>query len=389
MDPLKVLIVHNKYRYSGGEDNVALSEQLLLETYGHPVRVYSQDNRTIDGNTEIKTALSAFWSSEATHDLENLAASFRPDIIHVHNTFPLISPSIFWWAYQKKIPIIQTLHNFRFACLQAMFLRKGKICEDCLGKIPWRGIVRKCYRSSFPQSSVLGCVLIVHRLIRTYRAKVTRFIALNEFCKKKFIETRLLPKRISVKPNFVDIRAQKYPQIRQGGLFVGRISEEKGIQQLLEALKIHPDIRVKFIGTGPLETLFHLNPQVIAMGWQDKLVVYQEMARSAYLIMPSLWYENFPRTLVEAFACGLPVITCRLGAMEELVDDGKTGLLFEVGSIRSLIEKILWAESHPQEMQQMGENARLEYDKKYTPEKNYALLRKIYLKAIKTDATIR
>ncbi|HET6893108.1 MAG TPA: glycosyltransferase family 4 protein [Pyrinomonadaceae bacterium] len=381
-------MVHNTYQHRGGEDAAVEAEVELLRSKGHEVHVYERDNFEIEEMGKSALLAQTLWSKRTHRDFINLKDSFRPDIIHAHNTFPLVSPSLYWAASQVRVPIVQTLHNFRLHCAQAMYLRDGKVCEDCLGKLPWRGVVRKCYRNSMSQSAVLVGMLALHRTLGTYREKVTRYVALNEFCKKKFVQGGLPPEKIVIKPNFVDL-PRPAANFRRGGLFVGRLSPEKGVDTLLGAIELLPNLTLDVSGTGPEQTKLMAHRRIQALGWQEQSAVYQRMCQASYLVMPSLWYENFPRTLVEAFACALPVIASRLGAMAELIEDGKTGLLCEPGSASALAEKLAWAESNPEEMRRMGENARTEYEAKYTSEKNYHQLMAIYSEAIAAAQSVK
>ncbi|MDO9217481.1 MAG: glycosyltransferase family 4 protein, partial [Lacisediminimonas sp.] len=277
----------------------------------------------------------------------------------------------------------QTLHNFRLMCLQAMFLRNNRICEDCKGAVPWRGVMRGCYHDSAAQSAVLAGMLVLHRGLGTYQRKVTRYIALNEFSRDKFIEGGLPAERIVVKPNFVQPQPQPAQgTVRSGALFVGRLSLEKGLSLMAEALALLPSMTVGVIGDGPEMPLVRAHAQLHALGQLNRAEVMRHMQGAAYLLMPSIWYETFGLVQMEAFSCGLPVIAPRLGSMAEMIDHHKTGLLFEPGSATDLAAKIQWAENHPQEMLAMGKNARAVHLGKYTPDRNYRQLMEIYTAAI-------
>lgn len=378
---MRILIAHNAYQHRGGEDMVVECEIALLRAHGHEVAEYRRDNSEIIGMSKPVLAANTLWSRRAVHEAGRLIAEFHPDVIHAHNIFPLISPALYWTAERAGVPVVQTLHNFRLMCLSAMFLRDGKVCEDCSGRLPWRGVARKCYRASAAQSAVLAGMLVLHRGLGTYRNKVARYIALNDFCRSKFIEGGLPAERIVVKPNSVDIPAGE-EELRQGGLFVGRLSAEKGIDVLIRAMDHMPACQLNVIGSGPEEAALCLHTNIRRLGFLPRDQIFRHMQRAAYLLMPSIWYENFPLTLVEAFACGLPVIASRMGAMAVLIEDGKTGLLFEPGSAEDLAKKIAWAEANPEAMVAMGKYARNEYEAKYTPEHNYKQLMAIYLEAI-------
>lgn len=378
----RVLIAHNAYQHRGGEDSVVESEIELLSSCGHDVRRFERHNDDIRTMGKIAAAKAAIWSADTVRDFSLLIHEFQPDLIHVHNTFPLISPSLYWAADKHRIPLIQTLHNFRLLCPQAMFLRNERVCEDCIGRVPWRGVVRACYRESMAQTAVLASMLMVHRVIGTYNNKVTRYIALNGFCRDKFVEGGLPKGKIVVKPNFVDMPAPDNAVPRERFLFVGRLSTEKGVDTLASALRLLPSAYMDVVGTGPEAGRLEASGQIRMHDFQGGDVVRSRMNAAIALLMPSIWYENFPRTLVEAFACGLPVIASRLGAMAALIEDGKTGLLFEPGNAQDLAAKMQWAEANPEAMRRMGEAARAEYEAKYTAEKNYQQLMTIYEDAI-------
>lgn len=380
---MRIVVAHNAYQQRGGEDAVAEAEIALLRAHGHEVQVLARHNEEVLGQGRVSLALQTLWSRRTLQAARRLLAEFRPDVVHAHNTFPLISPSLYWAAEEARVPVVQTLHNFRLLCPQAMFLREGRVCEDCLGTLPWRGVLRGCYRGSVAQSAVLGSSVALHRAAGTWEHKVARYIALNHFCRDKFVQGGLPAARIRVKPNFVelDARPQWDPAQRRGGLFVGRLSAEKGLELLADAAA---EVRVPLtvIGDGPLAPRAQLAFGERWLGFQPASEVLERMQRALYLVVPSLWYENFPRTIVEAYACGLPVIASRIGALAEIVRDGRTGLLFDPGQASDLASKLAWAEEHPEAMRQMGRAARAEYEARYTPARNHQQLMEIYRDAI-------
>jgi glycosyltransferase involved in cell wall biosynthesis len=379
----RILVVHNRYRQRGGEDEVVDSEIDLLRRRGHDVELLAPDNASIESGSKLALARHLVWSTSTTTAIERLFAQFRPDIVHVHNTLPLISPSVYWAAARHGRPVVQTLHNFRLACPQAMLLRDGKVCEDCVGRVPWRAAARSCYRGSAVESAAVAGMLVIHRALGTYDRKVTRYIALNRFCRDKFVAAGLRPGRISIKPNFVDVPEAPPGEGRSGTLFVGRLSPEKGVSVLLRALERLPGQSADIAGTGPEEAVVRAHPSARALGPLTRDEVLKAMRRAGWLVMPSLWYETFGMVALEAFACGLPVIASRLGAMEELVRHGDTGLLFEPGSAESLAQTLAWAARHPVEMAAMGRRARETYLARFTPERNYLALMAIYEQALR------
>jgi glycosyltransferase involved in cell wall biosynthesis len=390
---MKILIAHNSYQQAGGEDAVVSAEIDLLRAHGNEVLTYHRNNNEIIEQSSLSTAVSAIWSRQSVEDMKKICAQFRPDILHSHNTFPLISPSLYWFASKQKIPIVQTLHNFRFICPQAMFLRDGKICEDCLGKVPWRAVMRACYHGSSLQSAVVVNMLMAHRAGGSYKNRVQAYIAMNDFCKKKFVAGGLPEKLIHIKSNFV--RAGRHPdwESRHGGIFIGRLSEEKGIDVLINAVEKIRIARmrqqslplIKVVGTGPLST------DVIPVFKDDYLAkrnaneIFSLLHSAQFLIAPSTCYESCPLVVAEAFSSGVPVIGSRHGGLAEMVTDGVNGLLFNPGDSDDLAEKIIWAQDHPKEMLTMGKAAYQEYLSKYTSERNYEILMAIYLSVLSKE----
>ena len=381
---LRVLVAHNAYQQRGGEDAAVEAEVSLLRARGHAVEVYLRHNDELREMGALAAAKDTVWSSRTGADLTRLVAAFRPDVVHAHNTFAMISPSVYVAVARARVPLVQTLHNFRLLCLQAMFLRNGQVCEDCLGRSPWRGVLHRCYRGSVPQSAVLAAMIGLHRAIGTYRRKVSRYIALSEFSRTKFIAGGLPGERIVVKSNFAEGPVLDDGRPRSGALFVGRLSPEKGTGVLARAVARRPSAVIDVIGAGPERSSLEAVSGLRLLGWQNQEAIYARMREASYLVVPSICYENFPLTVVEAFANGLPVIASRLGAMAELVRDGTTGLLFEAGNADDLAEKMAWAEAHPGDVTRMGRVARHEYEMKYTPDRNYQALMGIYAAAMST-----
>lgn len=384
--PRRVLIVHNAYQLRGGEDAVVEAEAALLQSHGLAVERYGRHNDELAGMSRWRAAAESVWSRRSERAVEELIARFRPDVMHVHNTFAVLSPSVLWAARRHGVAVVQTLHNFRLLCPQAMFLREGAPCEDCLGRAPWRAVVHGCYRDSRSQTLVLAGSLMAHRWMGTYARAVHRFIALSEFSRGKFVQAGLPPERIVVKPNFVDAPPLEAAGGRTGYLFVGRLSEEKGVHTLVQAARAAPQVRIDVAGTGPLDGLVTGCSALRPLGALRGSEVLERMRRARALLLTSICYENFPRTIVEAYACGLPVIASRRGAMAELVEHGVTGLLFEPADVGDLVRCLVWAEAHPDELERMGQAARRRYEERYTGAVNFDALLRIYKDAI-LDAT--
>ncbi len=379
---MRILIVHNAYRLRGGEDAVVDSEVALLRRRGHEVIVLRGSN--VEMPAAPRAALSAMWSRHAYQAVTDLCRDKRPQVVHVHNTLARLSPSVYWAASAAGVPVIQTLHNFRLMCVQATFYREGAICEDCVGKSPWRGVVRKCYRDSVAQSGVVAGQLMLHRMLGTYSRKITRYVALNTFCRDRFINAGFPANKFVIKPNCFDTTFEPRYEGRAAGLYVGRLSPEKGIGCLVDAAGLlGPEFALQVVGGGPMESQVR---QAFGPRWLGELPFEQTIERlrgACYLVVPSTCYESAPRAVVEAFACGVPVIASRLGALADMVTDRVTGLLVEPDDRDDLARALAWADSHPDEMLAMGRRARQVYEQSYAPDGNIKQLESIYRAAIR------
>jgi len=383
---MKILQVHNQYQYAGGEDAVVQMEADLLRNHNVEVHQWIENNDNISGLTsKISTALTTHYSHSSKQEMIGKLKAVEPNVVHVHNFFPKLSPSIFEACYEMGVPVVLTLHNYRLVCPGALLMRDNIVCEDCLPNKPFNAVKHGCYKNSILGTMAVAYMLHTHIKKHTWEQKVDRFICLTEFAKKKFSDCRFPAEKISVKPNFVDIPFVADQSRMKQALFVGRLSQEKGIHVLLEAWK-NIEMPLLVAGDGPLQSEIALsNIHTIKMlGLTSKDDVYALMRQSTFLVMPSIWYEGFPMVLVEAFAHGLPVICSNIGGMAEVVQDGVTGLHFEAGNSEDLAKKISWAEKHEDEMRQMGEKARRMYELNYSPDNNFIVLHEIYLKAIES-----
>jgi glycosyltransferase involved in cell wall biosynthesis len=380
---MRVLIVHNRYQQAGGEDTVVANEHALLERHGWEPRLWSVSNDVIVGTwSKIMAAARTTYSVPAREGLARAIAEFTPAVVHVHNFFPLLSPSVYDACRAARVAVVQTLHNYRTICAGALLTRDGHPCEDCIGASPYQGALHGCYRGSRLGSLAVARMVDTHRRRGTWSHKVDRFIALSAFAKSKFVAAGFPADRIAVKPNFAHDRPAVFAE-RAGALFVGRLSAEKGIGTLLRAWN-GLDVPLRVVGDGPLRELVAnaTGPTVVALGWKTPTEVAAEMAQAAFLVLPSTWPENFPMVVVEAFCQGLPVIASRVEALEEIIGDGATGFLFSAGDSDDLAAKVRWAHQHPEEMQMMGTNARRVYEERYSPSVNIRQLAKIYQAAI-------
>lgn len=393
---MKCLLIHNYYQNSGGEDGVFHAEAEMLRSHGHDVLEYVRCNDEIRSYgiwRRLTLGVRTAWARDSLGDVRRILANEKPDVVHMHNTFPLISPAAYYACSEVNVPVVQTLHNYRLLCAAATLYRDGHICEDCLTKGAFHGVRHGCYRKSRIATAASGAMVWFHRLRRTWNDRVDRFIALTRFSRQKFVENGIAAHKIVVKPNALALDPGYKTTLGDYALFVGRLSSEKGLSTLLAAWARLPNrLLLKIIGTGPqrdgMEALIARGAlsNVRLQGRLSREATIAAMKNARFLIFPSEWYECFPTTLLESFACGLPVIVARIGAMTEIVEDGRTGLHFHARDPDDLAAKIQWAWTHPSDMEAMARAAHAEYRSKYTPERNYAMLMEIYRSVIASHA---
>lgn len=381
---MRILTLHNHYQQPGGEDHVFFGETSLLERNGHTVLKYTMHNDAASNMNPMTLARRTVWNEEVHREVSSLCRTERPEVAHFHNTFPLISPAAYYAVRAAGIPIIQSLHNYRLLCPNALFYRDGHICEDCLGKsVPWPGLVHACYRDSRAATGVVGALLTTHRVLKTWHRLVDVFIAPTDFVRQKYIEGGFPSEKIVVKPHFV------YPDPGTGehagnyALFVGRLTVEKGVRTLLRAwTNLCPAIPLKIVGDGPLgqevSAAVKDLPGVEWLGQQSKDQVVRLMQEAQFLIVPSEWYEPFGMVITEGYAAGLPVIASNLAGMQTLIRHGHTGMHFTPGDPDDLAAQVAWLWSHPAELSQMRRAARQEFEVHYTVARNYEQFMAIY-----------
>ena len=317
------------------------------------------------------------------NEFKSLLNKENPDIIHVHNFFPQITPSIFFAAKEKNIPIIQTLHNYRLICPSGMLMHNNKVYEKSIDYGPFSTVKDRVYRNSFLQTFLVALMISYHKKINTWNEKVCEYIALTNFSKGKFVDAGFNDQKISVKPNFVFDIKSKNSRKRNFALFIGRIGEEKGINVLLEAWE-KIDFPLVIAGKGPLEELVqnNNNPLVTYVGHQNKNEINNLLNSASFLVIPSIWFEGFPMVILEAFSAGLPVIGSKIGSIKEVVKNNITGLHFETNSSEDLANKVNSLINDAELLKKLSINSRNEYLQNYTPEANYSELISIYNKIL-------
>jgi glycosyltransferase involved in cell wall biosynthesis len=391
MEMIKILHVHDFYKHPGGEDTVFNAEVALLQNHGHDVIEYTENNTRIQEMNPLVVAIQTIWSQPSYNKITKILQKEKPNVVHFHNTFPLISPAAYYACHARDVPVVQSLDNPRLICPAATFYRDGNLCQDCLGKTPpMPGVFHGCYHDSHLQTAVIASMLTFHRWIKTWHKMIDIYLVATEFYKQKFIEGGLPAEKIIVKPHFIQSDPGPRSPEQQGKyvLFIGRLDPEKGIRTLLNVWK-NLNIPLMIRGDGRLEQesrdFIHVHQmnsvEIIERLSADDLTQLIKNAR--FLIWPSEgYYETFGLVAVECFAQGIPVIGSNIGVMAEIVKNGETGLLFNPGDPADLASKVEWLWNHPDESSRLGRKARREYEEKYTPERNYQMLIDIYSSAI-------
>jgi glycosyltransferase involved in cell wall biosynthesis len=380
--------VHNHYQQAGGEDEVFLGEARLLEQQGHEVTRYVAHNDRVASIGRLALAAGTIWNRESQREIRALIRAERPDVVHVHNTLPLISPSVYFSAAAEGVPVVQTVHNYRHLCANGLLLRDGAPCHDCVGRrVGLPGIVHACYRESRAATAAVVAMTGVHRALGTWARRIAVYIALTEFARARLVEGGLPAERIVVKPNFVD----PDPGVGRGAggyaVFVGRLAPEKGVRTLVAAWRaLGAALPLRIVGDGPLAPeVARAAAEVPGVTWLGRLPPTEVLALvrdAACLVCPSEWYETFGRVIVEAFAGGTPVVASNIGALAELVRPGETGLLFPPGDPAGLAAAVRELLADLPRLARMRVAARAEFERQFTAERNYEMLVEIYGRAI-------
>lgn len=390
---MRVLIAHNYYGdyATGGEGNVAQADVDLLASHGHKVQFYKKTNEELlKGGVweKLRLPFKIIYSHDTYNEVKQIIKEFKPDILHVHNYKYIFTPSIFQAAKDCGVKTVLTLHNYRLLCPCALFCCNARPCEKCLDGFPFRVLWNSCdpYDHSFFQRALqLYFYLGTSKKIALSENLVDGFIALTPFTKERLVKKGIPSNKIYVRPNFIDVTTTEVrdTSIRHGAVYVGRLAPEKGIDFLLDAWQ-GIDYPLTVVGTGPLEEYLKKksSAHVKFTGELQHSDMMKLLAESSFLVFPSVCYEGFPLTIVEAFSLKIPVIASDLGPRREVVKDGETGLLFESLNSNSLKEKVLKLIDDSSLSARMGINAYKFFLENYTNENAYSRLVDIYQKVI-------
>lgn len=384
---MRILLVHSAYQQFGGEDSVVKAETELLQQHGDDVRIYSRHNDEIKQFGGVQKALffpQTIYSWKTANDLEAVVKEFQPEVAFIHNVYPLISPAAYHKLHALGVPAVQVLHNFRPFCPNGFYYTQGRICEACKDGDYLNAVRNRCYKDSRVFSGLYAAMLGLNRMAGMVQ-KISGFICLTEFFRIKMREAGVPESKLFVRPNFVDAPPLNgQTPANDYVLYMGRLSPEKGCRTLIRAFEQLPNVKLKILGSGPMEQ--ELRDEVAQKGLRnieflgfktgaDKLTV---LRNALCLVLPSEWYENFPVTVLEAFMAAKPVIASRMGGLPYIVEEGKSGLLFESGKPEELAKKIRRLVDHPQEAAQMGACGRALSETKYGPQQAYNNLMSIF-----------
>jgi len=394
---LRVLQVHNKYRPGwGGEDTVADLEADLLRGHGHEVERLSAWTGELQAAGPLRifaAGLGAVWSLRGYIGVKRAISDLSPDLVHVHNDFPLLSPSIFWACHHARAPVVHTMHNYRFVCANAVLLRNDRPCEDCVSRFPWPALWHRCFGSSLPRTAAVAARNVIHRWLGTYKHRVHAHIALTGFSRDLLVRAGLPQDRVFVKPNFQSVPCLPVQTRLPRFVFSGWMTRAKGLHLLLQAWqKIRPaGYELLIIGDGSERAALEQscspsstkNARIIWCGAQPRHKLLELVSCSRFVVVPSLAYENFPMSVLEALAAGTPVIVPDHGAFPRIASNNREGLLFSAGDAASLENVLRAAFAAPESVwMQWSVNARNRFLREYTEHANYTQLMAIYEKAI-------
>jgi glycosyltransferase involved in cell wall biosynthesis len=385
---MNVLIVHNDYGGYSGEEAVVDRQERLLQEHGHRVTFYRRRSEEIGKMVlgRSRAFCSGIYNNQSIKSIRSCLAQCNPDVIHIHNLFPLISPAILPECSAAGVPLVMSVHNYRLVCPNGLHVPKGRyeICEKCCGGREYWCLLKNC-EGNFLKSLGYAMRNVVARKARFYHDHISIYACLTDFQRRRLIREGYSEDRIAVVPNMVGIDELEGPaDLGEYVGFVGRISPEKGIGCLLEASRRLTRIPFKLAGDlsamPEIEGRAATNVEFCGRLAYDQM--YEFYKRSRFVVLPSIWFEGFPMVLVEAMSRGKAIVASRIGGVPEIVDEGLNGLLFQPGNAGDLAEKIQHLWSQPELCRQMGLAGREKAIREYSPERHYERLMVVYQSAI-------
>ena len=387
---MRILIAHNHYQQPGAEDQVFTAEADLLADRGHEVFRYELHNNSIKSTDKLKLARNTIWNPQSAKSVRRLVRRNQIAVAHFHNTFPVMSPSVYRAARDEGAAVVQTLHNFRLVCPGNTMFRDNHLCDDCVGKpLPWPSVLHACYRGDRQATAVSAAMLAYHRATGTWSHNIDAYVALSEFNRSLFCRAGFAEASIFVKPNFLKSDPGPGTRKRAGALFVGRLIPEKGISTLLAAWKrIGSKLPLTIFGDGPLRdevasAAESSDGAVRWLGWRSRSEVDEALGAASVVISPSVWIEAGPLSVIESFARATPLIASRLGSLAEYVKPDMSGYLFDPGNPAALVEAVEKFLKLPDCGARMGATARKIFLDTYSAEHAYKNMIALYDFALK------
>jgi glycosyltransferase involved in cell wall biosynthesis len=369
---MRILQVHNRYRLRGGEEAVVENTEAVLRRHGDEASRFEKasDDLGVGIAAKLGAVFSAIYSPRSRREMAARIVADRPDVVHIHNLYPLLSPSILLACRDARVPVVMTVHNYRLMCPIAVHFRDGHICEDCLGGREWMCLLNNC-RDSRMESAAYALRNWTVRTLGFYKKHVNQFLAISAFLKERLVEAGYPEGRVRVVPNMIGLPETAVdPAQGEYAGFAGRASAEKGIDVLVAAAQLAPDVPVTIAGHGPMLAQYQQDApsNVTFPGMLSREQLTDFYRRARFLVVPSQWHETFGLVAVEAMSHGVPVVASKIGGLQEIVRDGETGLTFEPGNAQDLAEKMraLWAD--PARCRALGEAARKRVAAHYSEE---------------------
>lgn len=393
----------NKYNYiKGGAERYYIDLCALLKRKGHKVARFSmKDDKNLPSEWEEyfisnisfknpsifdypKMFGRMFYSLEAKRKIGELLDDFKPDIVHVHNIYNHISPSILVEIKKREIPVVCTIHDYFLLSPNVTLFHNGKVCELAKSKSILKMTLHRCINNSLLQSLGGSFVWRIHHSLKLYYKYIDILVAPSEFMKEKLIEYGIRDKKIEVLPYFLDTDVENI-KTKMGHyvLYFGKVCYHKGVGMILDVAEKLPDINIVLAG-GDWKGEFQRKAQkrriknIRFLGFVEKKKLGKLIENCALVIIPSLWYENFPFSILESLALGKPVIASKIGGIPEIVEAGRDGLLFEPGNVEDLVKKVLQLWNNPELVLRLGRQGREDVERKYNPKTHYKELMKVY-----------
>ncbi|MDJ0664459.1 MAG: glycosyltransferase family 4 protein [Acidimicrobiia bacterium] len=371
-EPLRILMLHNRYLIHGGEDVSTEAQVELLRNAGHEVVLVEESNERVAQIGKARTASRAIWSRESYRRVSGILEESKFDVMHVQNWFPLLSPSVHYAAHRAGVPMVQSLRNFRLVCPQGMLFRDGGVCTDCVGRsVAWPGVRHRCYRNSAPGTAVIATMSTGHRWAGTWNRRVWRYVTPSQYARSIYVDAGWDSTAIEVIPNFI------YPDPGEGpgdggyAVFAGRLDPVKGLDTLLAAWEQGGiEYPLKIAGAGPLKervaAIATRNRHIEYVGMLDEADYARLVGRASFAVVPTLGIETFGRVAAESLAKGTPAVVADHGGLSEIVSDGQTGLLFPPGDVTALVDRIRSLVADPQRLSAMRKACRRRYEADYS-----------------------